>query len=190
MTGRTARSLRAVAALAAGVGSWAAAAEGRRRTEHALDILDRAQWRVWDRVALPGGGHVDHVIVGPSGVYVLASTSWHGVVTVDQKGATITPTGTPDTAWTARGQHRSLPPAAVAVVRSLNAANGTSFTAPRPVVVIWAPFPERIAVSGGVTYVAGEDLAGWLAGQPGVDAGAVRTMGSPLLRSRPAALAR
>jgi hypothetical protein len=29
-------------------------------------------------------------------------------------------------------------------------------------VVIWAPFPEGLAVSGGITYVAGDRLAGWM----------------------------
>jgi hypothetical protein len=32
--------------------------------------------------------------------------------------------------------------------------------------VIWAPFPEGLAVSGGITYVAGDRLAGWLSQQP------------------------
>ena len=34
---------------------------------------------------------------------------------VDQKGATITPGNDPGAAWTARGEHRFLPPAAAAV---------------------------------------------------------------------------
>jgi hypothetical protein len=38
--------------------------------------------------------------------------------------------------------------------------------APRAVVVVWAPFPDAVVVSGGVTYVAGPKLAGWLDDQP------------------------
>jgi len=87
-------------------------------------------------------------------------------VTVDQKGATITPARDPDAAWTARGRHRSLAPTAAAVVHGLAAATGTWMPAPRAVVVVWAPFPDAVVVSGGVTYVAGLNLAGWLGDQP------------------------
>ena len=158
-------SLRIVAAAAAQIHSWATAAEGTRRTERVLRSLERG-WQVAHHIKLPGGGHVDHLAVGPTGCYLLDSKAWQGVVTVDQKGATITPEHDPGAAWTARGEHRSLPPVAAAVVRALTAAAGHPLPAPRAVVVIWAPFPDRVAVSGGVTYVAGEHLADWLAGQP------------------------
>lgn len=159
-------SLRVVAAAAARVHQWATGAEGRRRTDQVLCTLDRAAWQVAGRIPLPGGGHVDHLVVGPGGVFLLDSRAWHGVVTVDQKGATITPGDDPGAAWTARGEHRFLPPAAAAVTRALTEATGSHLPAPRAVVVVWAPFPERVAVSCGVTYVAGELLADWLAGQP------------------------
>src|SRR5215212_9981710 len=80
--------LRIVASAAAQVFDWATAAEGRRRTGAALRALDRADWHVTHSVALPGGGRVDHLAVGPTGVYVLDSKAWRGVVTVDHKGAT------------------------------------------------------------------------------------------------------
>jgi|tagenome__1003787_1003787.scaffolds.fasta_scaffold20886235_3 hypothetical protein len=158
--------LRAVATAAARLCDWAAAEEGRRRTARVLRALDRTAWQVVHHVAVPSGGHVDHVVIGPAGICVLRSEAWRGVVTVDQKGATITPAGDPDAAWTARGRHRSLPPAAAAVARGLAAATGSSMPAPCAVVVVWAPFPDRVAVSGGVTYVAGEQLAAWLGARP------------------------
>jgi hypothetical protein len=33
------------------------------------------------------------------------------------------------------------------------------------VVVVWGTFPQRVAASGGVTFVAGEHLHDWLLGQ-------------------------
>ncbi len=33
------------------------------------------------------------------------------------------------------------------------------------VIVVWGTFPQRVAVSGGVTYVAGEYVHDWLIGQ-------------------------
>jgi Nuclease-related domain len=152
-----------VAAAASNVQNWATGADARRRTERVLRPLERAGWRVHD-IERPAGGSFDHVMVGPGGLFVLASKAWNGVVTVDHKGATITPPDHPDAAWTARGQHRELPPAAAAVVRMLSSA-GHPISAPSAVVVVWAPFPERVAASGGVTYVAGDALADWLADQ-------------------------
>src|SRR4051812_32411396 len=45
---------------------------------------------------LPGAGNIDHLAVGPAGVFVLDSKAWSGVVTVEQDGATITPRDDPD----------------------------------------------------------------------------------------------
>jgi hypothetical protein len=156
--------LRIVAAGAAHVCEWAAAVEGRRRTEYVLRGLDPTRWRLVDHSGVRGR-HVDHVLVGPAGIYVIASEAWRGEVTVDQKGATITPARDPDAAWTARGRHRSLAPAAASVVHEL-ATTSSRVPPPCAVVVVWAPFPETVAVSGGVTYVAGVHLAAWLGAQP------------------------
>jgi hypothetical protein len=164
--GRTIDPLGIVATAAAHVYAWAATADGRRRTGRVLQSLDRETWRVTERVQLPDGGQAEHLVIGPSGVYLLASRAWHGVVTVDHKGATITPEGRPAAAWTARGQHCSLAPAAAALGRAVSTAAGNSLPAPRAVAVIWAPFPERFAISGGITYIAGDDLAEWLSDQP------------------------
>jgi Nuclease-related domain len=156
--------LRIVAAAAAQVHGWAATTEGRRRTAQVLRSLDPAAWQVTRNMRLPDGGHADHLAVGPTGVYLLVSRAWQGVVTVDHKGATITPEGRPAAAWTARGQHCSLAPAAAALGRALSTA-GRSTATPQAVVVIWAPFPEGLAVSGGITYVAGDRLVSWMSDQ-------------------------
>ncbi len=158
--------LRTLAGAAARVETWAAATDARRRTSRALAVLDRDAWDVTHDVRLPGIARVDHLAVGPSGVYVFASKAWQGLVTVDHKGATITPERDPGSAWTARGPHRALPPTASAVARALATASGRPVTAPRAVVVVWAPFPERVAVCAGISYVAGEHLVEWLADQP------------------------
>jgi hypothetical protein len=161
---RTIHPLRTVAAAATEVQGWAVAAEGRRRTRRVLRSLDREAWRITQQIRLPDGGHADHLAIGPGAAYLLDSRAWHGVVTVDHKGATITPEGRPAAAWTARGQHCSLAPAAAALGRAV--PTDSPLPAPRAVVVVWAPFPEGLAVSGGITYIAGERLAAWLSDQP------------------------
>ncbi|SFE04706.1 nuclease-related domain-containing protein [Blastococcus tunisiensis] len=158
-------SLHTVAAAASRIQHWAATAEGRRRTAEVLRSMDHRVWRVTQHVRLPDGTHADHLAVGPTGCYLLASRAWPGVVTVDHKGATITPDGHPGAAWTARGQHRSFAPAAAALGRSVAARGGGMLPPPRAVVVVWARFPDRLALSGGISYVAGELLAGWLSGR-------------------------
>ena len=58
--------------------------EAELRTTHALDRLDDAHWTVVKDLQWPGGryGHVDHVVVGPSGVYVIDTKTWSADVTV------------------------------------------------------------------------------------------------------------
>lgn len=175
--------LRAVSAAAARVQDWAAATEAHGRTTRVLAGLAPAGWTFAHDVRLTDGHRIEHLTAGPGGVFVLVSKVWHGVVTVDHKGATITPACDTGSAWTARGPHRSLLPAASAVRRALSAHTGTPAPAPRAVVVVWAPFPERVTVCGGVAYVAGERLADWLQEQPSLSA-----PGTPLAPVAPKAL--
>ena len=159
-----AAALRIVAAAADRLQSWAVTTEGRHRTGLALRSLDGAAWRIARHIRLPDGSQADHLVTGPTGAYLLDSRAWRGMVTVDHKGATITPAGRPEAAWTARGQHSSLAPAAAALGR-ISSAVGDRLPTPRAVVVVWATFPERLALSGGITYVAGDHLVEWLSDQ-------------------------
>lgn len=59
--------------------------EAELRTTHALeDLPDDNTWTVVSDLEWPGGryGHVDHVVVGPSGVYVIDTKTWGSDVTV------------------------------------------------------------------------------------------------------------
>lgn len=181
---RTFLPLRVVSAAAARLQNWAAATEAHGRTTRVLTGLAPGGWTFADDVRLADGHRIEHLVAGPGGVFVLVSKVWHGVVTVDHKGATITPAWDPGSAWTARGSHRSLLPAASATMRALYALTGTPVPAPRAVVVVWAPFPERVTVCGGVSYVAGERLADWLQEQP-----RLAPAGAPLPPATPLALA-
>jgi hypothetical protein len=146
--------------------NWGMGAAGERRTEKALRPLLRTGWLFLHDLERPGGGNIDHLALGPGGVFVLDTKVWSGVVTVDNTGATVSPRDDPSASWTASGQQRTLPTAAAAVGRALAAATGQALPSPHAIVVLWSPFPQRVAVSGKVTYVAGEHLADWLTGQP------------------------
>ena len=86
-------------------------------------------------------------------------------MTVDQDGATITARDAPDSAWLARGEHRAATRTAARTARALAVAAGRTVPAAQSVIVVWGAFPQRVAVSGGVTYVAGEHVHDWLIGQ-------------------------
>lgn len=180
-------ALHVIGAAAARIHGQAIAAEGRRRTRQVLKELTSEGWRVFHDCTLSGGERIDHLLAGPGGIYLLESRAWHGIVTVDLKGATITPQQDPTAAWTARGQHRLLPAATAAVVRALSARGQGSCPAIRAVVVVWAPFPEGVALSGRITYVAGDRLGSWLRNQPNdpVGGGTMGTHAEPVPEVRP-----
>ncbi|MGY1714072.1 NERD domain-containing protein [Geodermatophilus sp. SYSU D01106] len=145
---------------------WGVGAEGGRRTARALRSLLRSGWHVVHDLAWPGAGNVDHVVVGPGGVFVFDSKAWSGVVSVDDAGATITPRDNPDAARTERGQRGRQARAGTAVARALASRSSVTVPQPEPVVVVWASFPQRVASAGGVTYVEGDHLADWLLSRP------------------------
>jgi hypothetical protein len=59
-------------------------AEGERRTANALAMLPASGWFVLHDVRWPGKrfANIDHVVVGPGGVFVIDSKAWRGKVEV------------------------------------------------------------------------------------------------------------
>jgi len=65
------------------VRAWAVGAEGERRTAEALARLEADGYRVLHDRCIPGSlANIDHVVVGPTGVYVVETKSWSGAVRV------------------------------------------------------------------------------------------------------------
>lgn len=63
---------------------WERGAEGERRTADALTGLPPDSWTVFHDLRWPGRrfANVDHVVVGPPGVFVIDSKNWTGAITV------------------------------------------------------------------------------------------------------------
>jgi hypothetical protein len=64
------------------VTAWRRGAQGERRTARLLDRLNRDGFVVFHDLAVPGNtsANVDHLAIGPSGVFVIDSKQWTGHV--------------------------------------------------------------------------------------------------------------
>lgn len=146
------------------IGQYLVGAAGEERTAKAVEPLLRDGWFIahdLDR----GQFNIDHVLVGPAGVFVLETKNLHGMVVLDGDQATLARPGRerPDYqgSWWAR-EGRA------------HAADANSFFRQRvqvrpwvtAVVVLWADFPQRHYDGHKVTFVHGDDLVAWLRGQP------------------------
>jgi hypothetical protein len=61
--------------------TWQRGAAGERRTARLLDRLTRDGYMVFHDLAVPGSpANVDHLVIGPSGVFVIDSKQWSGSV--------------------------------------------------------------------------------------------------------------
>jgi hypothetical protein len=62
--------------------TWQRGAHGERRTARLLDRLPRDGFVVFHDLAVPGNtsANVDHLVIGPSGVFVIDSKQWTGEV--------------------------------------------------------------------------------------------------------------
>jgi hypothetical protein len=89
--------LGALAALAAGWGlrfrpspdaiTWRRGAAGERRTARLLDPLERHGWAVLHDLAIPGSrANIDHLVIGPGGVFVVDSKQYRGWLQLDGSG--------------------------------------------------------------------------------------------------------
>jgi hypothetical protein len=64
--------------------AWEAGAAGEQATGAVLSQLESATWTVWHDVRWPGRAraNIDHVVVGPPGVFVIDSKNWSGQLSV------------------------------------------------------------------------------------------------------------
>ena len=86
-----------LAAMAAGWGlrfrpspdasAWQRGAAGERRTARLLDPLARHGWVVLHDLAIPGSrANLDHLVIGPGGVFVIDSKQYRGRLQLDPTG--------------------------------------------------------------------------------------------------------
>jgi hypothetical protein len=67
--------------------AWRRGAAGERRTARLLAPLERHGWAVLHDLAVPWGrANLDHLVVGPSGVFVIDSKQYRGRLQLDPSG--------------------------------------------------------------------------------------------------------
>ncbi len=131
---------------------WQRGAMGEEATGERLDALASRRWRVWHDLAVPGAkANIDHLVVGPTGVWLVDSktttgavkTRW-GKVRIEGRQLDVT-----SAAWEAEVVAGELS-------RDLGWTGGLQVT---PVVVLHGlGRRRRTARSAGITVVAPEDL--------------------------------
>jgi Nuclease-related domain len=67
--------------------AWRRGAAGERRTARLLDPLERHGWAVLHDLAVPGSrANIDHLVIGPGGVFVIDSKQYRGRLELDRSG--------------------------------------------------------------------------------------------------------
>jgi hypothetical protein len=67
--------------------AWRRGAAGERRTARVLAALERQGWAVLHDLAVPGSpANLDHLVIGPGGVFVIDSKQYRGRLQLDPSG--------------------------------------------------------------------------------------------------------
>ena len=132
-------------------------AEGEVQTAKELDRLAKAGWRpIHDRAL--DRCNVDHIEIGPGGVFVIDTKNWNGLLKVTERGVT-------QDGKLRKGVAPGAKSAALQI-RQRIMADGSKPGWVNAVVVFWGDFPQGMVQQDNVTYLAGDQLVDWLRSQP------------------------
>ena len=145
------------------VEQWQDGAEGERKTEKALEQLERNGWRVVHDVEAQYGNY-DHIAVGPSGVYLLDSKNLQGVTEIRKGVPHVRRRHDPDSGYASREIRTKVLLYADRVKQEIGRT--TEVQGVQPVVVFWSEFPQAVVVAGRCVYLHGTELASWLSQRP------------------------
>lgn len=146
------------------VEKWRDGAEGERKAEKALKTLERAGWRVFHEIQSDYGNY-DHIVVGPTGAYLLESKNLQGIVSVKNGAPHLARRHDP-------GQVEvfdRIKPAALGSAWRLN-QEVQRLTGKNPwvqaVVVFWSEFPDGYVQDGKCVFIEGPQVCSWLQSRP------------------------
>jgi len=138
--------------------------EAAKRTDLILRRLPEREWTVLEDVDPKHG--VDHVLVGPGGVFAITSRKPDGPGVRVKDGVLLLRRGHDMRAdRPGVGINRSVLDAARLLDREMR-ARGAAHPQIHPVVVLWCEFPQAVAESSQIAFVHGRDLLSWLSQRP------------------------
>ncbi|MEA2371438.1 MAG: hypothetical protein QOH12_1832 [Solirubrobacteraceae bacterium] len=142
---------------------WRAGAEGEKRTARAVRRLLRDGWVLLND--LPRGpANIDHVLIGPPGVFLLESKHLSGAVSVSLDELHVRWLEDPDDGYV----NRTIGPRARGAAAELSGqlrTTGGRHPWVQSVVVLWATFAEGTVEHRRVLWTRGDRLADTLAAQ-------------------------
>lgn len=141
---------------------WREGAEGERETERILAPLERTGWFAVHDIQT-GKGNLDHVIVGPGGVFLLETKRRRGRVLVDDDWLVTRLSDDPVEEFRERVAIPRLRGVAAALREHLDRVGVRWVNA---VVVIHADFEPGVVEGQNVTVVRGDCLPDWLRTRP------------------------
>jgi hypothetical protein len=144
--------------------NWQVGAEGERKTEKALQALERPPWLVVHDVEHPRGNY-DHIVVGPAGVFLLDSKNLLGVVYMRDGQPYLRRRLDPDAdarcGWVRSGALSG----AAGLYKELR-RRGCRPPWVHAVVVLWSDFEEGVHEDGSCVLVHGSRLCQWISERP------------------------
>lgn len=138
--------------------NWEVGAWGEEATGRELARLDQARWSVFHDVPTERG-NIDHLVVGPGGVFVLDSKRVGGRVIVQDDEIRVQRLDD-GTLWYAHGGAAGVRRLAAQTSQRMLAATHIKVWV-TPVLVMWADFPQRL-VEDACVVVHGDELVSWL----------------------------
>ena len=145
--------------------NWRWGSEGERQTAKALRRLPSPEWQVWHDLQRADKTNIDHVVVGPPGVFLLDTKNWALRTTVDDAGLHLQWPEDPDMMSVDNRIFASLGAASAELKETIESATGVRSWV-QPVVVFWGSFDQQVAEVNNVAFVHGRALSQWLLSRP------------------------
>jgi hypothetical protein len=143
--------------------NWRRGAYGEKATARALRPLRREGWTFFNDIPTEHG-NIDHVLVGPAGVFMLESKRLSGQVGVEAGTLVVRWHEAPDDGYENRTIAQRARAAAFELHSRIDWPRGTRWV--HPVVVLWSDFVQGSIESDRVAWVRGDQLASVLANRP------------------------
>jgi hypothetical protein len=145
--------------------NWKLGADGEKLTAKALRPLLKEGWQVChDLSSGPRRGNIDHVLVGPNGVFLLETKWLRGRIRVEDD-LVVTRQIDDDEAVNVFRLAPRVRAGAAEMAEKIGEDVGRRPWV-QPVVVLWGHFEQEIIEGQRIAFVHGSRLAGWLRSQP------------------------